>query len=173
MAPQAKEVIEALPGAFLPDKAGDIKALVQFTLTGDGGGSWAMEVADGKCDVREETTPQPDVTLTMDAADFEVLLKSYPKVQILDVRRASEYASQHLPNAKNAPLDYINESSKKVDPELTAYVHCAGGYRSMTFISVMKARGFHDFVNINGGMSAIKDQTSLALTDYVEPTTML
>ena len=110
---------------------------------------------------------------TMDAADFEVLLKSYPKVQILDVRRASEFASQHLPNAKNAPLDYINESSKKVDPEYTAYVHCAGGYRSMTFISVMKARGFHDFVNINGGMSAIKDQTSLALTDYVEPTTML
>ena len=76
MAPQAKEVIEALPGAFLPDKAGDIKALVQFTLTGDGGGAWAMEVADGKCDVREETTPQPDVTLTMDAADFVALVNN-------------------------------------------------------------------------------------------------
>lgn len=113
------------------------------------------------------------VVETMEAADFEVLLKSYPQVQILDVRRASEYASQHLPIATNAPLDYINESSKKIDLEHTAYVHCAGGYRSMTFISVMKARGFHDFVNINGGLAAIKDQTSLLLTEYVEPTTLL
>jgi hypothetical protein len=43
----------------------------------------------------------------------------------------------------------------------------------MVFISVMKARGFHHLINVNGGMSAIKDQTGLPLTDYVEPTTML
>jgi hypothetical protein len=43
----------------------------------------------------------------------------------------------------------------------------------MVFISVTKARGFHHLINVNGGMSAIKDQTGLTLTDYVEPTTML
>ena len=74
MPAQAREVIEALPGAFLPEKAGDIKALVQFTLTGDGGGTWALEVADGKCKVKEETTSQADVTLTMDASDFVALV---------------------------------------------------------------------------------------------------
>ncbi len=74
MPSQAKEVIEALPTAFLPDKAGDIKALVQFALTGDGGGEWALEVADGKCEVREGTADQSDVTLTMDATDFVALV---------------------------------------------------------------------------------------------------
>lgn len=114
-----------------------------------------------------------DYVETVTASELEVLLRSQPDLPVLDVRRASEYGSQHLPNAVNAPLDYINESAKKVDPSKTYYVHCAGGYRSMVFISVLKARGFHKLVNVNGGMSAIKDQTSLALTDYVEPSTML
>jgi len=114
-----------------------------------------------------------DYVETVTANELEVLLKSNPATPVLDVRRASEYASQHLPNAVNAPLDYVNDSAKKVDPSTTYYVHCAGGYRSMVFISVMKARGFHHLVNVNGGMSAIQDQTGLPLTDYVEPTTML
>jgi putative sterol carrier protein len=74
MPSQAKEVIEGLPTVFLPDKAGDIKALVQFALTGDGGGEWVLEVANGKCEVKEGTTSNPDVTLTMDAADFVALV---------------------------------------------------------------------------------------------------
>lgn len=107
------------------------------------------------------------------ASELEVLLHANPELPILDVRRASEYGSQHLEHAVNAPLDYINESAKMVDPATTYYVHCAGGYRSMIFVSVLKARGFHKLINVNGGMSAIKEQTELALTDFVAPTTML
>ena len=127
-------------------------------------GGFAAWVAAGK---------EVDYVETVTANELEVLLKANPETPVLDVRRASEYASQHLPNAVNAPLDYINESVKKVDPAVTYYVHCAGGYRSMVFISVLKARGFHKLVNVNGGFSAIKDQTELATTDYIAPTTML
>jgi putative sterol carrier protein len=74
MPTQARELIESLPDVFLPDKAGNIKALVQFNLAGDGGGEWALDVADGKCEVKEETAPQPDVSLTMDASDFVALV---------------------------------------------------------------------------------------------------
>ncbi|MFC2030951.1 SCP2 sterol-binding domain-containing protein [Chloroflexota bacterium] len=70
MASNARELIESMPDAFLPDKAGNAKALIALDLTGDGGGQWVVDVADGKCDVREEASSQPDVKVTMDADDF-------------------------------------------------------------------------------------------------------
>ena len=69
----ARELMETLPGAFLPEKAGNTKALLQFNLTGEGSGQWVMDVANGKCQVREETVSQPDVTVTMAANDFAAL----------------------------------------------------------------------------------------------------
>jgi rhodanese-related sulfurtransferase len=53
------------------------------------------------------------------------------------------------------------------------YVHCAGGYRSMIFISMLKARGFDKLVNIRGGLKSIKESNQFNLTDYVQPTTAL
>jgi putative sterol carrier protein len=70
MSSHAKEMIEAMPSAFLPDRAGDAKALIQLDLTGADGGQWVLDIADGQCQVREETTSQPEVTVTMEANDF-------------------------------------------------------------------------------------------------------
>jgi putative sterol carrier protein len=75
MSSEARELIESMPTSFLPDKAGAAKALIQLALTEEGGGQWVVDVADGKCDVREETATQPDVTVTMTAADFVALTK--------------------------------------------------------------------------------------------------
>jgi rhodanese-related sulfurtransferase len=60
-----------------------------------------------------------------------------------------------------------------VDKNKTWYVHCAGGYRSMIFISVLKARGFDNLIDIKGGFKAIKDSGKFSITDYVCPSTML
>ena len=73
MSSQAKQVIESLPGAFLPEKAGNAKALIQLDLTGEGGGQWALDIADGRCNVVEGLVPNPDVTLTMTADNFVAL----------------------------------------------------------------------------------------------------
>lgn len=73
---QAKDLLEGMPQAFLPEKAGNVKALFQFSLTGEGGGQWVLEVADGRCQVREETADKPDVTLTMAASDFVALYQN-------------------------------------------------------------------------------------------------
>lgn len=94
------------------------------------------------------------------------------KVNILDVRRAGEFNNGHIAHAVNAPLDYINESMLKVDPEKTTYVHCAGGYRSMTFISILQARGYRKLVNVKGGFKALKESGKFALTDYACPTAL-
>jgi len=75
MSSEAQELIEAMPASFQADKAGTAKALIQLSLTGDSGGEWVIDVADGKCDVRQESAAQSDVKVTMDAGDFVSLIK--------------------------------------------------------------------------------------------------
>ena len=92
---------------------------------------------------------------------------------IVDVRRKSEYDSHHVVGAINAPLDYIWQDDDTVPTDKTAYVHCAGGYRSMIFASLLKARGYDNLVNVRGGFTAIEDDGAMELTEYVCPTTLL
>lgn len=75
MSSQVRDLIEAMPAAFLPEKAGDAVALIQLNLSGEGGGKWVIDVAGGQCEVREETVSQPGVTVTMSAEDFAALLR--------------------------------------------------------------------------------------------------
>jgi len=96
-----------------------------------------------------------------------------PSIAIVDVRKASEYGSEHILNAQNAPLDFINESMATIDKDKTYFVHCAGGYRSMIFISILKARGFEHLIDVKGGFKEIKESGKFKLTDYVCPTTLL
>jgi rhodanese-related sulfurtransferase len=95
------------------------------------------------------------------------------EVHIVDVRKKSEYDSEHLVEAINAPLDYINDSMKLLSPDTKYYVHCAGGYRSMAFISILKSRGYEHLVDVKGGFKAIKETGKFRMTDYVCPTTEL
>jgi putative sterol carrier protein len=76
MSAKIKELIQAMPSQFLPEKAGDAKALIQLDLSGEGGGNWVIDVADGQCQVREEVASQPGVTVTMTAEDFAALLRN-------------------------------------------------------------------------------------------------
>jgi hydroxyacylglutathione hydrolase len=95
------------------------------------------------------------------------------KANILDVRKKSEYDSEHVVNAINAPLDFINDSMQQINRNEKYFVHCAGGYRSMIFISTLRARGFDNLIDIKGGFKELKDSGKFAVTDYVCPTTLL
>lgn len=92
---------------------------------------------------------------------------------LIDVRKKSEYESEHVVGAANIPLDYINETVKDIDRSKTYYVYCAGGYRSMIFASLMKARGYNNLIDVQGGFKAIKASGKFALTEYVCPASML
>jgi glyoxylase-like metal-dependent hydrolase (beta-lactamase superfamily II)/rhodanese-related sulfurtransferase len=83
---------------------------------------------------------------------------------VLDVRRKSEFAAEHLVGAENLELDYINEHMNDLDREQTYFVHCAGGYRSMIFISILRARGYKQLVDVKGGFSAIKGTGKFIIT---------
>lgn len=95
------------------------------------------------------------------------------EVNIVDARKASENYSEHLLDAINAPLDYINDSMTKLDRNKTYYVHCASGYRSMVFVSILRARGYDKLVDVKGGFNALKASGKFKISDYVCPTTML
>ena len=95
------------------------------------------------------------------------------EINILDVRKESEYLSEHVENAENAPLDYINESMLKIDKDKTYFVHCAGGYRSMVFNSILRARGYDNLIDVKGGFKDIKESEKFKVSDYVCPTTLL
>lgn len=93
--------------------------------------------------------------------------------EILDVRKKNEYLSEHIQDVENLPLDNINDNIASINKDKTYYVHCAGGYRSMIFISILKARGFDNLIDVKGGFKAMKESEKFQLTDYVCPTTLL
>jgi rhodanese-related sulfurtransferase len=60
-----------------------------------------------------------------------------------------------------------------IDRQKTYYVHCAGGYRSMVFNSILRARGFDNLIDIRGGFKALKESGLFQVSDYVCPSTLL
>jgi hydroxyacylglutathione hydrolase len=100
-------------------------------------------------------------------------IKEIEKIHILDVRKKSEYESEHILNAENTPLDFINESMAHIDKNKNYYVHCAGGYRSMIFISILRARGYDNLIDVKSGFKALKESGKFHMTDYVCPSTLL
>lgn len=93
-------------------------------------------------------------------------------VNLLDVRRESEFNAEHIQGATNLPLDFINQNMNRIDRKEKYYLHCAGGYRSVIAASILKARGFDRLVNIRGGYKALS-RTDLKRTEYVEQITEL
>ncbi|MBK8505543.1 MAG: MBL fold metallo-hydrolase [Saprospiraceae bacterium] len=100
-------------------------------------------------------------------------LELVDRESIVDVRRASEFNSEHILGAINAPLDYINDSMSQLDKGRTYYLHCASGYRSLVFISILRARGFDNLVDVEEGLESVKENSKIKLSDYVCPTTEL
>lgn len=86
--------------------------------------------------------------------------------KVVDVRKESEYEAEHVSEAYSKPLAYINDWVNDIDPTEHFYMHCAGGYRSMIAASILQARGFRNFTEVEGGFNAIS-QTDVPKTDFV------
>ena len=89
-------------------------------------------------------------------------------VPVFDVRKASEYASEHIPAAENTPLSFLNQHLAAFPTKENFYIHCAGGYRSVIAASILKNRGIHNIIDVAGGFKAIKE-AEIPVSDYVCP----
>jgi len=101
----------------------------------------------------------------------DVLESNYAdsKAQILDVRALGEYQAEHILDVNSLPLDAISTRIKEL-PKATAkkplIIHCAGGYRSMVFASIIKANGHHHIMDVIGGFNAIKEMKGVPMSAY-------
>jgi glyoxylase-like metal-dependent hydrolase (beta-lactamase superfamily II)/rhodanese-related sulfurtransferase len=116
---------------------------------------------------------ETDAITSISVEEFAQINENNPNITVLDVRKNSEFLSEHIQNATNTPLDFINDSMQEIDKTKPYYVHCQGGYRSMIFASILRARGYDNLIDVDGGFKAIKDANKFQLTDYVCPTTLL
>lgn len=132
----------------------------------------ALGYLKGGFEVWKDAGKPIDKVDELSAEKFADLYKQEDDLSILDVRKKSEFDSEHVIGAQNFPLDFINKHMDELDHKTKYYIHCAGGYRSMITSSILKARGFENLINVQGGFNAIK-QTNVPVTEYVEPSTML
>jgi glyoxylase-like metal-dependent hydrolase (beta-lactamase superfamily II)/rhodanese-related sulfurtransferase len=106
----------------------------------------------------------------MDAQTFESVYKSAPT--IIDIRKKSEFDSEHVVGAINIPLNEINQHLAEFPKNEPFILHCAGGYRSMIAASILKQRGWDNFKDVDSGFAGIAN-TSVEKTAYVCPSTLL
>jgi len=86
--------------------------------------------------------------------------------KVVDIRKETEYAAEHVEDAYNRPLAYINDWIKDINPEEHFFIHCAGGYRSMIASSILQSRGYRNFTEVEGGFKAIAE-AGVPKTDFM------
>ncbi len=120
---------------------------------------------DGSFDAWKNAGKEVDTIHRITPADFAAEYNENSKV--IDVRKPSEYEAEHVNDAFNKPLDYINEWANTIDDTEHFFLHCAGGYRSMIAASILNSRGIRNFTEIEGGFNGIKNAEKIPTTDFV------
>ncbi len=109
---------------------------------------------------------------SMSAHKFSEMLKKGEMEKPVDVRKESEYQSEHVKGVENFPLDTIHQNFAEIDSNKEYFLHCASGYRSLVAASIFKANGVTKVTDVRGGFNDLKETDAL-LSDYVCPTTLL
>ncbi|WP_339656550.1 MBL fold metallo-hydrolase [uncultured Maribacter sp.] len=125
----------------------------------------------GGFDAWKKSGKDVEVSNRIDSSELETLYKN-KKPLIIDVRKKSEFDSEHVIGAINVPLNEINQHLAQFPKDKPFVLHCAGGYRSMIAASILKQRGWQDFTDVRGGFDAIS-KTSIPKSEYVCPSTLL
>lgn len=87
---------------------------------------------------------------------------------VLDVRKHNEWNTGHLKGAMFLPLSEFPGNLRALDKNKSYIVHCGGGYRSMTAISIMKNKGFKNLVNVYGGFGAMQQAGLPFVSEEIE-----
>lgn len=124
---------------------------------------------DGSFNVWEASGKEVDTLRSVSANTLEEAINSEAKV--FDARKPGEYENEHIIDVPSTPLDFLNDHIEEFPKEENFYIHCAGGYRSVIASSILKARGYHNVIDVAGGYKAIKE-TNISRTANVCPSTL-
>ena len=115
----------------------------------------------GGIDAWKQAGEKTETLESISPAEFADLY-NHGQINVLDVRKPSEYETAHVKDAQLFPLDYINEHVYELDKTKQYHVHCAGGYRSVIAASILHSVGYNNLVNVEKGFGGIKE-TSVPL----------
>ena len=124
----------------------------------------------GGFDAWKNAGKEIDTINRITSADFEKVFDKDSTI-VIDIRKPGEYSAEHVEDALNIPLDYLNENLAEFPKDKNFIIHCGSGYRSMTAATMLKSRGWENFREVAGGYDAIKG-TSVPRTDFVCATKM-
>lgn len=130
----------------------------------------AIGYLEGGFEAWKKSGGEVDHIETVDVEGFAKRVQSGEERTILDVRKPGEWGGEHLENAQHFALDFINEQMAEVSPDKPYFLHCRSGFRSTIAASILKSRGIHDVVNVQGMFDDMAP-AGLKTTDYVCPST--
>lgn len=121
---------------------------------------------DGGFEAWQNANESIDLIIDVDADELAMDIPFDENLVVVDVRREAEYGDGHVEDAVNIPLTELTDTVKlaQFDEEHNFYVHCAGGYRSVIALSLLKRQGINNVRNVLGGWSKIKDQKDIKTT---------
>ena len=155
------------PIVFLADEGREEEVVTRLSRVGYDN---TLGYLDGGIEAWRAAGKEVDSVKTVTADVLKAALEN-ETANVLDVRKPGEYLAEHIEKAKNTPLDFINDEMARIDKDTEYYIHCAGGYRSMIFSSILKSRGYENIINVAGGFKAIQE-VGIPVTDYVCPSTL-
>ncbi len=120
---------------------------------------------EGGFDTWKNAGEKIDLVINVEADELMMDLPHDPNLIVVDVRRETEYADGHLPDAVNLPLTDMTDIAElaQFEDNQNLYVHCAGGYRSVIAASLLKRQGLHNLRNVEGGWAKIKEQENVKI----------
>ena len=156
------------PIVFLADEGREKEVVIKLSRVGYDN---TLGYLLGGIDAWKKAGKETDHIESITATSLAEKVKDGEFVNILDVRKPGEFESEHAEGAISLPLDFFNEKIEVLSRDKQYHVHCASGYRSLVAVSILKSRGYHNLVDVDGGFGAMKN-TGIAKTAYVCPTTI-
>lgn len=153
------------PIVFIADEGNEDEVVTRLSRVGYDN---TLGYLKGGIDTWEKSGYEVESVKSISASELELILDE-KEITIIDVRKPTEFAAEHVEGAKNVALDYLSENLSEIDKNTTNYLHCLSGYRSLIASSILQSRGFN-VINVEGGYNAILD-SGIKTTDYVCPST--
>jgi len=155
------------PILLVTPKGSEEEAITRLSRVGFDG---TLGYLDGGFEAWKKASKEYDTVSQINADGLNQVLKE-KAAPVFDVRKENEFVSEHVLDANNTPLDYLNDHLTDFPNNKPFYVHCAGGYRSMIASSILKSRGIHNFIDVTGGFGTIKN-ANVPVSEFVCPTTL-
>lgn len=120
---------------------------------------------EGGYEAWQNAGEQIDMIIDIEADELAMDMPHDANLEVVDVRKPSEFETSHVQGARNLPLDTMTDplNIALLNDEHNLYVHCAGGYRSVIAASILKRHGYHNLRNVLGGFGKIKNEKKIPL----------